>query len=1307
MPKETYAKKRELAVERPRQQPTTTRKAVRFCSVVTASVPTTAHGSYRCSDVDVSDGPYNDVSSSYVKPREVICYEDLNDIMKKPEDVYDDIMKPTNVYDDVMKSTNVYDGMKGFDNVTKGYNDVMKSTNASDDTKNVTKVYDDVGKSTKAYDVMKKFTNVYDVACGSKRNDDVTSEMTCRSKCDDVSKNVDVKASCDEKDVSDCEFAQLSTVVMTNAFGPRNAKQMIVPGSILGNGAELPAQVLLDTGCTSMVVSDTFAHDNGIKVQNLATTVTMYLADGEDPVSILKVTDMLELKMLGRKFKARFLVAPVKYDVILGLPWFEDHNPQIDWRTRDFRFNDVVTAVASVAVDDESARLGQLPEGFEEFDVVFKDRPPCGLPPIRPYDLEIKLRDDSKIPPYQSIYNLTMTETNELKKWIDENLALGYIRPSTSPCAAPIFFVKKKNGGLRPCIDYRQLNANTIPDRFPLPRIDDLLTKLHGAVVFSTLDLKGAYNLVRMKEGDQWKAAFRCKFGHFEPVVVQFGLLNAPAVFQRFMLHIFQPLLDVCVLIYLDDILVFSRSKEEHLVHLRQVFSILRDNHLVVSPGKCSFLVNRVSFLGYVVSTEGIGMDPSKLLVIQNWPAPQSVKQLQSFLGVTNYYRDFIQDYSAIVKPLTDLTRKNVDYIWNVDTERAFSTLKSKLLADVVLLHPDLTAPFVVESDASDYAIGAVLSQECNGSLRPVTFFSRKLVAAEINYTVHDKELLAIVEAFKVWRHFLVGSVHQVVVLSDHKNLIHFRTAQYLKPRHARWSEVLAEVNFVLKYRPGYANPVADALSRAPYTSEALALKGGKSTSVLLPEHLWNSAIEMEDNVTVDGDTVETVETNGNENVNSEDDASEADEEEVYDGDNTSWPELIGYYLEEGRFRGKPKRLEWLKKQAAHFEIHNGRLYRKVDGELKLYLPRSQRRLRLMQYHDNFGHLASKSIIPVISRYYWWPGLRKFVQDYVRACPKCQLARNTTRVPAVVREPGVTPLPPTMLPFDRIGIDFIQNLVETHDGNKHIITCIDYSTRWLIAKAVKKMDISTVLDFLYNDVVMYHGCPLEIVSDRGSSLVSQAVEEFIKSYGAIHLKTTPYHPRTNGMVERVHAMVGHGITTMTDGTPKRWDEVLAAVVWGIRCREHEVTGHSPFYLLFGYDPRSLNDPLPPNIIRSDATTPELDERAVRDLELLGQERAASYVRSVKQAKDMNSNRDGHYFEIGEMVKMKVGNANKFEFSWKGPFIVVGHGPYPTYRLMRPDGMVLDALINQSNMGKWVSDSTSLDVERGEVLRSNT
>jgi len=414
-----------------------------------------------------------------------------------------------------------------------------------------------------------------------------------------------------------------------------------------------------------------------------------------------------------------------------------------------------------------------------------------------------------------TLYSLSPVELSALQTFINENLNTGFICPTASSHAALVLFVKKKDGSLRLCVDFRGLNKITKKDRYPLPLISDLLDSPSHAKIYSKIDLRHAYHLVRIAPGDEWKTTFCTRYGSYEWLVMPFGLTNSPAAFQCFVNTVFADMLDVCVVVYLDDILIYSEDMESHQQHVQEILRRLRLHGLFAKPEKCECHSDSVEYLGYHLSPEGLTMSPDKIQTISDWPEPRKVKDIQSFLGFANFYWRFIFNYSDIVVPLTRLTQKDAPWIFSEDCRRAFNTLKHTFTTTPILTHFIPDTPIIVETDASDYAVAGILSITCSDrEIRPVVFYSWTLTAPELNYDTHDKELLAIFEAFRNWRHYLEGSASPIDVVTDHKNLEYFSTSKVLSHQQARWSEFLSQFNLVIRFRPGKLGAKLDALTR-------------------------------------------------------------------------------------------------------------------------------------------------------------------------------------------------------------------------------------------------------------------------------------------------------------------------------------------------------------------------------------------------------------------------------------------------------------------------------------------------------------
>lgn len=377
-----------------------------------------------------------------------------------------------------------------------------------------------------------------------------------------------------------------------------------------------------------------------------------------------------------------------------------------------------------------------------------------------------------------------------------------------SPCAVPVLLVPKKDGTWRMCVDCRAVNNITVKYRHPIPRLDDMLDELHGSCIFSKIDLKSGYHQIRMKEGDEWKTAFKTKYGLYEWLVMPFGLTNAPSTFMRLMNHVLRAFIGKFVVVYFDDILVYSKNLNEHIEHLRYVFDVLRCEKLYANFKKCTFCMERVVFLGYVISTKGIEVDEEKIKAIKEWPTPRSITEVRSFHGLASFYRRFVKDFSTIAAPLTEVIKKNVGFHWGDNQENAFATIKERLCSAPVLALPDFNKAFEIECDASGLGIGAVLMQD----RRPIAFFSEKLSGASLKYPTYDKELYALVRALETWQHYLW--TREFVIHTDHESLKHLKGQGKLNKRHARWMEYIETFPYVICYKQDKENIVADALSR-------------------------------------------------------------------------------------------------------------------------------------------------------------------------------------------------------------------------------------------------------------------------------------------------------------------------------------------------------------------------------------------------------------------------------------------------------------------------------------------------------------
>ncbi|GJS35654.1 putative reverse transcriptase domain-containing protein [Tanacetum coccineum] len=576
--------------------------------------------------------------------------------------------------------------------------------------------------------------------------------------------------------------------------------------------------ILFDSGADFSFISTEFAPLLNVRPSIVNPGYVIEVADGKK-VEVDRIIRDCKLELGGSLFSINLIpLGHGSFDVIVGMDWLSQHKAVIvchekvvEIPVEDGRILRVhgeravgITKALKSAKEDEP-KLNDIPV-VREFEDVFPEDL-SGLPPQRQVEFRIDLVPGAT-PIAKSPYRLAPSEMQELSGQLQELQDKGFIRPSHSPWGAPVLFVKKKDGSLRMCIDYRELNKLTVKNRYPLPRIDDLFDQLQGSRFFSKIDLRSGYHQLRVHEDDIPKTAFRTRYGHFEFTVMPFGLTNAPAVFMDLMNRVCKPYLDKFVIVFIDDILIYSKTKEDHEVHLGLVLELLRKEKLYAKFSKCEFWLQEVHFLGHVVNQNGIHVDPSKIEAVKNWKTPTTPSEIRSFLGLAGYYRRFIANFSKIAKPLTSLTQKNQKYVWGVEQEEAFQTLKNNLCDAPILTLPDGVEDFVVYCDASNQGLGCVLMQRG----KVIAYASRQLKTHEKNYTTHDLELGAVVFALKTWRHYLYGT--KSVIYTDHKSLQHIFDQKELNMRQRRWIELFSDYECEIRYHPGKANVVADALSR-------------------------------------------------------------------------------------------------------------------------------------------------------------------------------------------------------------------------------------------------------------------------------------------------------------------------------------------------------------------------------------------------------------------------------------------------------------------------------------------------------------
>ena len=994
-------------------------------------------------------------------------------------------------------------------------------------------------------------------------------------------------------------------------------------------------KALIDSGADGQFINTKFAIKHRIPMTPLPRPIPVLNVDGTpNHQGIITHFTWRWIQMGSKQFTCRFLVTSLgKEDIILGLPWLKRYNPSIDWqnKTLTIQKTNMATSIAQQVNKPKGDPKELVPQEYHSFLQLFEKGAASRLPEHRPYDHAINLKPDFR-PRDCKAYPLTPKEEEATKEFLEENLAKGYIRPSKSPMASPFFFVDKKDSSLRPCQDYRYVNEGTIKDAYPFPLISDLMDKLKGAKYFTKLDLRSGYNNVRIKPGDEWKAAFKTSKGLFEPLVMFFGLCNSPATFQRFMDDIFRiEIVDGGIVIYMDDILIFASTLPELREKTFKVLQILKDNDLYLKPEKCTFEVQQVEFLGMIVTPNQIHMDPAKLSGIQTWPAPTTVKQLRSFLGFCNFYRRFIPQYSDITNPLHELTRANESWKWTPERQQAFDKLKSLFAQQPALLIPNPAQPFILETDASKVATGGVLYQaNSNGELQPCGYISEALGPAQQRYEVYDRELLGIIRGLNAWRHYLLGSPHQVVIWCDHKNLSYFRAARRLTPRQSRWNLILSQYDKAITHKPGKTIPGADLLSRrSDHGVEPDEMR------ILIPDSMIINNINI-------------------------DDLRERIQQEL---EKDALAQII--------LNAKTKKLP----APAHVTLDDWAIDPNTQLLMfrkKLYIPdnRDLKQTILKLSHDvpTRGHPGIFKTTYIVRQQYWWPGLTVFVKNYINGCAQCQQMKINTHPTA----PPLNPIPadPNALPFQSVSMDFITDLPEssTYDSIM-VIVDHDVSKGIILIPCRKTIDAFETAKLYLDQVYRRFGLPNSIISDRGPQFASRVFQLICERMGIKSKMSTAYHPQTDGQTERANQEVEAYLRIYCMTRPHDWADSLASIEFVHNSQVHSVTKTTPFHVIQGFTPKAIPD------LVTMTDTPILSQRLRMINEVRREALAAHELARMHMTRHMT--RKFTPFKTGDKVwleatNLKVPNrSKKLSPKREGPFLIEKVLSPLTYRLQIP------------------------------------
>ena len=845
-------------------------------------------------------------------------------------------------------------------------------------------------------------------------------------------------------------------------------------------------------------------------------------------------------------------------------------------------------------------------------------------------------------------------EQEEIDRQIQDMLQHDRIEPSDSPWSSNVVLVKKKDGSKRFCVDYRRLNHLTIKDSYPIPRIDDSLDALGGAKWFSTLDLASGYWQVELDEEAKKKSAFVVRGGLYSWKVMPFGLCNAPSTFERLMEQVLAGLHWEVLLVYLDDVIVFAKTIDDELTRLGIVFQRLRQAGLKLKAKKCHLFRESVLYLGHVVSREGVATDPEKIRVVKEWPTPTNAKEVQSFLGLASYYRRFIAGFANIARPLHRLTGKSHTFAWSADCEDAFQELKKRLQESPILAYPDPKEEFILDTDASNEGIGAVLSQVINGKEKVISYASRALNKAEKNYCVTRKELLAVVVFLKQFRQYLYGQ--KITVSTDHgalQWLLNFRDPQ---GQMARWLQVIAEYDIKVIHRAGRSHANADSLSRRPCPQckrdeDSASFEGragprsdrAEAKAVTLVPSISNADLNQEQ---AEDSSIKWI--------------LEAKRQSK---DRPDWSSMTS----------KPSIEKSYWRMWDQLAVKHEVLYRKWECDQgqeitwHVVLPTKLRSEVVKELHGgkSSGHLGMNKTIAKVRMRFYWVGMDADIRSIVRQCNICASKKSPAKKRrAPLQQDSVG------MPMERVALDIVGPLPETERGNKYILVVGDYFSKWMEAYPIPDQTAETVAEKFVNEFVCRFGVPAVLHSDQGRNFESHVFKEMCEILGIHKTRTTPYNPKSDGLIEKFNGTLINMLSMMIEpfNRQRDWDEKLAMALLAYRSAPQDSTRETPNMLMLG---REIHLPVD---LTTEALQDDVDDGTnlkadyaytLRQRMRAAHQRArANFAQSARrQKKTYDQKVEGRPFAVGEFVWLHnaaktKGLSPKLQRRWEGPYLIV-------------------------------------------------
>lgn len=894
---------------------------------------------------------------------------------------------------------------------------------------------------------------------------------------------------------------------------------------------------------------------------------------------------------------------------------------------------------------EEKGKLKELLDGY--LDIFSNNLSMAGMAKLFPHIIRL----NTDVPLWTAQHRRSWKENEVIDAETRKLAAAEVVRQSKSPYNSPVMVVKKKDGDWRTVIDYREINKITYKEAHPIPRADEAFDALGTAKYITTLDFTSGYWQVPVREEDKHKTAYSTSSGRWEYNVLPMGLTNAPAAFQRNMEVMLAGMLWQCCIVYIDDVIIYSSTFAEHLEHLENVFKRLRTYNVHAKPAKCKLVRREVEYLGHVVGRGVVKPNEMNTNKVRQAKLPTSVKEIRQFNGIASYYRRFIPGFAKIAKPLTDLMAgKNRKLVLPEEAIKAYEAIKVALTTEPVLILPDFTKKFSIRTDASKYAVGGVLFQlDEEGKEHPVQYTSRVLSTAETHYSATEREMLGVYYCIRHWRPYVFGQ--KFTVYTDHKPLRGIRVSRDITGRLARMILKLQEYEYTLEYTPGKENGVADALSREPLAG-CNSIDGIEygiwaiAASVELPKQKptrESLGSRKRKKFTKGYPTAEAV------SLPREDWALDIAEAQVLD-------ESLSRVRAAAMKKGTKK---WT---FINDCLHKVKRDRKHNCErLQLVVPKKMRE-RVMEAHhdmDLAGHMGIWKTLNKIARWYYWPEMAKDVKKWVAECVTCQQYKGSGKE----KYGELQPIRATR-PFEIVGMDILTDLPLTGRGNKHILVFTDYFTKWPEAIAIPDLEAKTVARAYFEHIIVAHGAPSRIITDRGSQFVADVFRELTELLGTKHSMTTAYHPQTDGQAERMVGTLSTMLGKLTGMYQAEWDVHIPYALYAYRTAVHATTGETPFFLVYGRDDLNPSDIRLRQWIDGKKSVKSYSRGVVQRL-LQARERVIKESNKQKKRNESayNKGRIPPKFKEGDVVwlrvdKQKVGDNRKLKPKWTGPYRII-------------------------------------------------